>query len=73
MAKNADLHDGAPAHGNVLLRATEVFESEAAARSWLETPSGALGEVTPLSLLDSAHGRAAVLQLLGRIEHGVFS
>lgn len=54
-------------------RAINVFEGEAPARDWLKSPNGALENATPLSLLDADIGADEVLNLLGRIEHGVFS
>ena len=57
----------------VLHRAVEVFEDHAAALDWLKAPNQALGRVSPLSLLDTDLGAEAVLDTLGRIEHGVFA
>jgi putative toxin-antitoxin system antitoxin component (TIGR02293 family) len=54
-------------------RATTVLTSDAAARDWLKSPNGALENATPLSLLDADIGADAVLDLLGQIEHGIFS
>ena len=54
-------------------RAEEVFEDAAAALAWLRQDNAALGGVTPLSLLDTDLGADAVLDTLGRIEHGVFA
>jgi putative toxin-antitoxin system antitoxin component (TIGR02293 family) len=57
----------------VLYRAAEVFEDQTAALDWLKTANEALGSVSPLSLLDTDIGAEAVLDTLGRIEHGVFA
>jgi len=54
-------------------RAVQVFEDEQAALDWLKSPNGALGGASPLSLLDTELGSAAVAMTLGRIEHGVFA
>ncbi|WP_367401461.1 antitoxin Xre/MbcA/ParS toxin-binding domain-containing protein [Solimonas sp. SE-A11] len=54
-----------------LAEAERVFEDELYARSWLETPNAALGELTPRSLLDSAAGLTQVLRVLASIEHGL--
>lgn len=54
-------------------RAEEVFEDAVAALAWLRQDNAALGGVTPLSLLDTDLGADAVLDTLGRIEHGVFA
>lgn len=56
-----------------LRRASEVFEDTDAAVDWLKSPNRALGGVTPLSLLDTDLGAESVADVLGRIEHGVFS
>jgi len=57
----------------VLRRATEVFEKSEAAVDWLKRPNRALGGERPLDLLDTEIGGESVLDVLGRIEHGVFS
>ena len=57
----------------VWARACTVFPSEAAARDWLKSANATLENASPLSLLDADIGAEAVLNLLGRIEHGVFS
>lgn len=54
-------------------RAIAVFSGEAAARDWLKAANPALENASPLSLLHADLGAEAVLDLLGRIEHGVFS
>lgn len=56
-----------------LLRASEVFEDAAAAIDWLKSRNRALGGVTPLSLLATDAGAESVMDVLGRIEHGVCS
>lgn len=57
----------------ILVRAEEVLGAEDKARHWLGKPNGALGGIRPLSLLDSDMGALAVEQILGRIEHGIYS
>lgn len=59
--------------GRVWERANAVLPGEDAARDWLKTPNGALENAAPLSLLDADIGAEAVLDLLGRIEYGVFT
>src|SRR5260221_5626202 len=54
-----------------LAEATEVLGSLAKARRWLQTPNRALGGEVPVRLLDTDVGSNAVLEELGRIEHGV--
>lgn len=55
-----------------LARASDVFGSDVKARGWLDRPNGALGKVTPMSLLNTDEGVQRVLDVLGRIEYGIF-
>ena len=57
----------------VATRAEVVLGSVDAMRTWLRTQNRALGHVAPLSLLDTDLGTDAVLDVLGRLEHGVYS
>lgn len=57
----------------VVGRAHEVFEDLDAGLDWLKSRNAALSGATPLSLLDTDIGAEAVLDTLGRIEHGVFA
>ena len=57
----------------VVSRASEVFDDPAAAVDWLKSANAALRGNAPLSLLDTDIGAEAVLDTLGRIEHGVFA
>lgn len=41
--------------------------------AWLNLPNTALGGTAPIDLLDSRFGAEMVLDLLGRIEYGVYS
>ncbi len=41
--------------------------------AWLNEPNYALGERVPLNLLETEVGARQVEQVIGRIEHGVFS
>lgn len=58
-----------------VLDATEsLFEGDRkAARHWLLQPIKGLGDVAPVELLDSEAGAREVLNLIGRLEHGVFA
>jgi putative toxin-antitoxin system antitoxin component (TIGR02293 family) len=58
---------------DVASRAATVFGDEAYARAWLREANRALGGAKPLELLDTDVGAEAVRDVLGRIEHGVFS
>ena len=53
-------------------KALEVFESEEAVEGWLKKPARGLGHRIPLEYLDTDLGAQEVVNLLGRIEHGVF-
>ncbi len=57
----------------VAVRAEEVLGSSQTAERWLKEPIPALGFETPLSTLDTDEGAQMVSDILGRIEHGVFS
>jgi len=57
----------------VAARGEEVFGGREAFLVWLRSPSPALGNRTPASLLGSRFGSEIVLDELGRIEHGVVS
>jgi putative toxin-antitoxin system antitoxin component (TIGR02293 family) len=54
----------------VFVRTREVLGGDEAARQWLVTPQRALGDRTPLSLLQRDVGAQEVLNLLGAIEDG---
>lgn len=54
-------------------RGISVLGSEKAFSSWIKTPNFALGGEVPFSLLDTHIGFTMVSDILGRIEHGVFS
>jgi putative toxin-antitoxin system antitoxin component (TIGR02293 family) len=53
--------------------ATDVLGSRENAASWLQGRNLALGGISPLSLLDTEFGLQQVLDVLGRIEFGVYS
>lgn len=54
-------------------RAVTVVGGEAEARTWLVSPAKALDRRTPLDVASTEIGAERVFQLLGRIEHGVFT
>ena len=54
-------------------RAVEVLGSGEGARQWFGTPKKALGGQSPLEYSDTEPGARQVEDLLGRLEHGVFS
>jgi putative toxin-antitoxin system antitoxin component (TIGR02293 family) len=58
----------------VFEKAVGLFEGDVtAAREWLTTPARGLGQQVPLELVQTAVGAQMVLDLIGRLEHGVFS
>jgi putative toxin-antitoxin system antitoxin component (TIGR02293 family) len=57
----------------LIRRATLVLGGSSEGRTWLTTPQRALHRRTPLDVASTEVGADSVFQLLGRIEHGVFS
>ncbi len=57
----------------ILARATGVFENKEAALEWLRRPQFAFGGMIPIDILETEKGEEEVENLLGRIEHGVYS
>jgi putative toxin-antitoxin system antitoxin component (TIGR02293 family) len=57
----------------VAARGSEVFGGREGFLTWLNSPSPALGNRTPASLLSSRFGNEAISDELGRMEHGVLS
>jgi putative toxin-antitoxin system antitoxin component (TIGR02293 family) len=58
----------------ILGLAIELFEGDSAgARSWLATPLTVLDARTPLDLVRTEVGAREVEDLIGRLEHGVFT
>lgn len=58
---------------NLYAIAAEVLEDDEAAVGWLQAPQEALGGAIPLELAATDVGTRAVEELLGRMEHGVYS
>lgn len=55
-------------------KAVDLFEGDqAAASAWLMTPKRALRQQTPLAYARTELGARMVEDLIGRLEHGVFS
>ena len=57
----------------VLALATEVLGSQDAAERWLEGPVMALDGNQPIDLLATSAGTEMVKELLGRLQHGVYT
>ncbi len=53
--------------------AVEVFENEGAARAWMSSPQVGLDGETPLEYANTELGAQEVRNLLGRIDHSVYS
>ena len=51
----------------------ELFKKPEDFRFWLESKNYALGGEKPMDLLDSALGRAQILEILGRMKYGIYS
>jgi putative toxin-antitoxin system antitoxin component (TIGR02293 family) len=56
---------------SVIEHAVKVFGDRDEALRWLGTPVRALNYATPISRLSSPDGHIEVMDLLGRLEHGV--
>jgi len=54
-------------------KGAEVFDSKEQFRLWLSLPNKALGNKTPLSMMNTKRGSDMVMDILVRIEHGVYS
>lgn len=54
-------------------RAVQVFGSKETAHAWLKTPLQALNGKTPLQAVSNRFEAEIVMNILGRIEYGVFS
>jgi putative toxin-antitoxin system antitoxin component (TIGR02293 family) len=57
----------------IYAKASEIFADDEATKQWFKTPNYALGNQTPIDLLDTSFGVKMVNDVLGRIEHGVYS
>ena len=57
----------------VMAHAIQVLGSRNKAALWLRSANRALGENTPVSLLDTDIGAQQVSEVLGRIEYGIYS
>lgn len=54
-------------------RGAEVLVSSQLFNLWMRTPNRALHNEIPLNLLDTSIGFDLIIQVLGRLEYGVFS
>lgn len=60
-------------HRALLAKAAKVFGNIKDAMRWLNAPQFGLGGATPLVYAETDAGAREVGNLLGRIEHGVYS
>lgn len=58
---------------HIVLKASEVLGTLEKARAWLHRKNRALGGSTPISCLDTGVGERQVEEILGRIDHGIYS
>ena len=58
---------------HIFVLAHQVFEDMELARDWLHSPQVGLNNRIPLDLADTEVGSREIINLLGRIEHGVLS
>ena len=57
----------------IIAKGLDVFEDEKDFQIWLNNPVLALGNKKPVSILASSIGREEILNVLFRIEHGIYS
>ena len=57
----------------VMVFGFEVFEDMDKLRSWLSTPSLALGHKRPIDLIKNSYGKELVMRELVALEHGIFA
>ncbi|EFL49822.1 conserved hypothetical protein [Solidesulfovibrio fructosivorans JJ]] len=58
---------------DIIKRATEVFGNKEKAQQWLSKPLSVFHKKSPLQYAETKEGADFVLDILGRIEYGVFS
>jgi putative toxin-antitoxin system antitoxin component (TIGR02293 family) len=51
----------------------EIFEDRELTKKWLKEPNWQLGGTAPIDFIDTEIGAREVENLLGRLEHGIFS
>lgn len=59
--------------GQLITKGEEAFEDPKKFQEWLAQPNMALGGYTPLNIMDTTIGVQLVMDILGRLEHGVYS
>lgn len=56
----------------VILRGTEVMGSQQSLEAWLHSTFTSLDDRKPIDIMDTSIGTQLILNMLGRIEHGVY-
>ena len=56
----------------VVMRGTEVLGSERSFETWLHSTLTSLDDRKPIDIMDTSIGTQLILNILGRIEHGVY-
>jgi len=54
-------------------KASKIFGSQETAVKWLKSPNQILGGITPVQAMSSRFGAEEVMDILGRMEYGVYS
>ncbi len=58
----------------IFLLAVELFDgNEENARNWFDKPNRALNGISPKERIQMEGGEQAVTDLIGRLEHGIFT
>lgn len=65
--------DESERYAKVLISAVKFFENEKEALLWLKAPVKALGDRLPIDMLSNDKNAEIVLNVIGRLEHGIFS
>ena len=58
---------------DLFIYGTDIFENKENFFKWLKLPNTALGGMEPIELLEIPGGISKVKDIIGRIEHGVYS
>lgn len=58
---------------DLFLLGAEIFGSKASFFKWLNLPNTALGGMQPQELIDIPEGVSKIKDILGRMEHGIYS
>lgn len=70
---NTDISDKILGLADIYSYGYEVFEDHSRFNEWIFRPNGALGGQSPFELLRNSFGREEVKNLIGRIDHGIYS